>query len=195
MGTLQQIEHLLVIHAWITDRFGIFAVYHQSDWPTIWWGHGKWLSISSEEILASHAAPQGREWWFLTPSTAQGKLLTSTEDILEGWKVYFDGLFNPTKTYSEQEADLIRPLISISWVSHLNKSAAVEPQVWMKSILVTSKLWMLSAVLLDRSLQDCVDIGDGTTGVADTGGGSFFKKGGKKGVLQLSRGRTPQPPW
>lgn len=149
VGTLRQIEHLLVIHA----RFGIFAVNHQSDWPTIWWGHGKWLSISSEEILASHPAPQGREWWFLTPSTVQGKLLTSTEDIVEGWKVYLDGLFNPTKTYSEQEADLIRALISR--VSHLNKAAVVEPQGWMKSILVTSKLRMLSAVLLDRSARLC----------------------------------------
>ena len=66
----------------------------------------------------------------------EGVLLTSNESIVGRWKEYFKDLPSPTKTHSEEEAELegFGPDSLITLPRLSNNSAVPAPGGWMGSV-------------------------------------------------------------
>lgn len=77
---------------------------------------------------------------------------------------------------------------------HQNDGALRVDEIppWLPGYL--KSLGCCRAVLVDMSLQYCVDVRGDTTGVADSGGGSHLQEGGQEGVFQLTWDHTPRLP-
>ncbi|TWW61102.1 hypothetical protein D4764_05G0011920 [Takifugu flavidus] len=92
-----------------------------------------------------------------TVYSGDGVLLTSTRDVVDPWKEYFEDLHNPTNTPSSEE---VGPG-DLGIGSHISGD-------------MSAYLKLPRAVVVDSTLQHRVDIGGSAAGLADRGGSPSF---------------------
>ncbi len=80
--------------------------------------------------------------------SGDGALLTSTRDVVDRWKEYFEDLLNPTDTPSFEEAGPGNPGVDSS-ISGAEVAEVVKKLLggrargWMRSARSSSRPWML----------------------------------------------------
>ena len=123
--------------------------------------------------------------------------MTSTGDIVEWWKEYFENVLNPTDTPSIEEAEAwdseVDSFIITEVVCKLLSGKApgmdeIHPE-YLKSLGVVGLSWLtcLCSIAWRPGIVPLVS----QTGVVVP----VIKKGEPEGVFQLSVDHTPQPPW
>ena len=109
-----------------------------------------------------------------------GALLTSTRDVVDRWKEYFEDLLNPTNTPSGKEAGPgdsgVGSPISGAEVAEVVRKLLGGRAPGMDEVRpeFLKALGCCGAVLVDTTLQHHMDIGGSAPGLADWGGGPSF---------------------
>lgn len=101
-----------------------------------------------------------------------GVLLTSTRDVVRQWKEYSKNLLNHINTFSTEDVESVDSIITGAEVNEIVKKLYVGKALGMDEI--RPEFLKTLVVLVDMSLQHCVDIGGSTFGLADWGGGYSF---------------------